>query len=142
MRLKIFRKGKKEKIEEDINVKVENKVKLTELKLLCAEKPEIYEALSEFMFLHPEKIDVKLEDAVRNAEEFEKAGDTLRAAVWYRIAGGIALYMGDTSRVKQYLTKYGKLAGSQPKILNFIEEAVKKAQEYYSKHLEKGNVTT
>jgi len=138
MKLKLFKRRKEKEEKMDIGNEVGSETIGTELKDLCSEKPELYEALKDFMFLYPEKIDIKLEDAVKNAEKFEKSKDTLRAAVWYKIAGGLALYKGDVSKVEKYITKYAELTNCVPKILKFAEEAVKKAQEYYSRYQERG----
>jgi len=113
----------------------EEKVGVTDLEKLCLDSPDVFRALKNTMFLDPRKIDVSLEEALSNAKELEKAKDTVRAAVWYKIAGGLAIYSGDVSKVKEYFGKYAKLTGKKPKILEVTEEAVKKAQEYYQKYL-------
>ena len=125
------RKGKQngEEIKEEVQTGP------TELEKLCAGNSEVLEALRDTMFLDPTKIDVSLEDALANAKEMEKAKDKLRAAMWYRIAGGLAIYEGDVSKVREYFSKYAKLTEKKLKILEVTEEAVKKAQEYYQRYL-------
>jgi len=125
------RKGKQngEEIKEEVQTGP------TELEKLCAGNSEVLEALRDTMFLDPTKIDVSLEDALANAKEMEKAKDKLRAAMWYRIAGGLAIYEGDVSKVREYFGKYAKLTEKKLKILEVTEEAVKKAQEYYQRYL-------
>jgi len=125
------RKGKQngEEIKEEVQTGP------TELEKLCAGNSEVLEALRDTMFLDPTKIDVSLKDALANAKEMEKAKDKLRAAMWYRIAGGLAIYEGGVSKVREYFGKYAKLTGKKLKILEVTEEAVKKAQEYYQKYL-------
>ena len=113
----------------------EEKVGVTDLEKLCLDSPDVFRALKNTMFLDPRKIDVSLEEALSNAKELEKAKDTVRAAVWYKIAGGLAIYSGDVSKVKEYFGKYAKLTGKKLKILEVTEEAVKKAQEYYQRYL-------
>ena len=125
------RKGKQNEGE----IKEEVQTGPTELEKLCAGNSEVLEALRDTMFLDPTKIDVSLEDALTNAKEMEEAKDKLRAAMWYRIAGGLAIYEGDVSKVREYFGKYAKLTGKKLKILEVTEEAVKKAQEYYQKYL-------
>ena len=109
---------------------------LTELELLCADEPEVYEALKDTMFLDPRKIEYDIKEAAEKAKNFEKEKDYVNAAFWYRIAGGLALYHGDVEKVKQF---FGKLAKLRPdlnlKILEIPDKAVKKAKEYYEKYL-------
>jgi len=108
-----------------------------ELEEICKGEPELIEALKNVMFINPGRIEIKLEHAVSKAKEMEKKRDKLRAAVWYRIAGGLAIYEGNVPKVKEYLGKYSKLTGKSLKILEIPEKAVKAAQEYYSKYLGK-----
>ncbi|MHA1832403.1 MAG: hypothetical protein ACTSV7_00300 [Candidatus Baldrarchaeia archaeon] len=113
----------------------EENVGVTDLEKLCLDSPDVFKALKDTMFLDPRKIDVSLEEASSRAKKLEKAKDTVRAAVWYRIAGGLAIYSGDVSKVKEYFSKYAKLTGRNVKILEVPEEAVNKAREYYKKYL-------
>ena len=123
---RLFKKKKEE---------VEEKIALTNLEIICADDPEALEALESTMFLNPQKIDVSLKDAVSKAREFERKKDLLRAALWYRIAGGLAIYEGDVSKVKEYFSKYATLTKKNLKILEIPDKAVKKAQEYYKRFL-------
>jgi len=126
------RKGKQNGEE----IKEEAQTGPTELEKLCAGNSEVLEALRDTMFLDPTKIEFSIKDALARAKEMEKAKDGLRAAMWYRIAGSLAIYEGDVSKVKEYFDKYAKLTGRKLKILEIAEEAVKKAQEFYQKYLE------
>ena len=127
----LFKRKKKEEVIENAEEKSES----TELETFCSDAPEILEALKDTMFINPLRFDVSLKDALSKAKQFEKEGDNVRAALWYRIAGGLAIYEGDVSKVKDYFSKYAKLTGKKLKILEVTEEAVKKAQEYYQRYL-------
>ena len=110
----------------------------TELEKFLANDKETYEALQNTMLLDPRKIEVDMKEAVKNANEFEKQRDTLRARVWYEVAGGLAIYEGDVKKVKEYFSKCAKLSSdTEYPILKNADRAVQKAQEYYKKHLMK-----
>jgi len=129
--------GKKEKTKTTIIKKKETPAELTALDAVCKDDKEVCEALKDFMFYDPRKIKTNMEDAVERAKEYEKDGKIHIAKMWYRVAGGLAIYKGDVAKVKLYLGKYAKLANNEPEptILKIPEKAVKKAQEFYSKHL-------
>jgi hypothetical protein len=130
--LNIFRKKKKEKEK----AYVEPAKVMTELEKLCGDDRETYEALLNTMFLDPGKLEVSMKEAVKNAEKFEKAKDSLRAKVWYEIAGGLAIYEGDVKKVAKFLSKCEKISpGTKYPILKNPKTAVAKAQEYYKKNL-------
>ena len=130
--LDIFRK--KEKKAEKLNIET-TKV-MTELEQICGDDQETYEALINSMFLDPRKIEVSMKEAVKNAEKFEKAKVSLRAKIWYEIAGGLAIYEGDVKKVVEFFSKCEKISpGTKYRILKNPEKAVVKAQEYYKKHL-------
>jgi len=82
-----FRKKKNEKAD------IESTRQMTELEQLCGDDTETYESLLNTMFLNPKLIDVSMREAAANAKKFEKEKDFVRAAVWYRIAGGLAIMM-------------------------------------------------
>jgi hypothetical protein len=125
-----FRKKKKK--EEETNARA-----MSELEQLCGDDKETYEALLDTIFLDPRKIEVSMEDAAKKAKEFEKAKDFLRAKLWYKIAGGLAVYEGDVKKVTKYFSECEKLAPEiKYPILKNPEKAVTKAQEYYRKYLE------
>ena len=128
---RLFGSKKQEKIKEES----EKEAGLTELERLCSDDLEVFEALKTTMFLDPRKVDVSMKDAVARAKELEKAEDNLRAAIWYKIAGGLAIYEGKVSKVKEYFGKYAKLTKKDLKILEIPEKAVEKAQEYYEQFL-------
>jgi hypothetical protein len=128
MKLKFWKK--EEKIEE----KPKEEVKISELEEICEDK-EIYEMLFDTMFLDPRKIGTSMQEAYENAKKFEEAKDFTKAALWYKVAGGLAVYEGNVKKVKEYFGRYEKLSGRILPILKDPEKAVKKAQEYYQKYL-------
>jgi hypothetical protein len=125
--LRRFRKKKKEEIPAKKNIEET----ITDLERICGKNREVYDSLYETMLLDPRKIGTPIEDAVKRAERFEKEGEKLRAIVWYKIAGGLAIYEGDVEKVKKYFRKCEELSGKSYSILENPEEAVAKAQEYY-----------
>lgn len=115
---------------------VKQEVIITDLEKFCADDKESYEALQNTMFLDPRKLNTLLPDAAKKAKEFEKKRDTLKAKIWYEIAGGLAIYERDASKVKEYFGKCEKLSpNSVYPILKNPEKAIEKAQEYYKKYL-------
>lgn len=125
---------RRKKVEEKEPEKVEEIV--TELEKFLADDKETYEALQRTMLLDPRKIETPMKEAVKKAKEFEKQRDPLRARVWYEVAGGLAIYEGDVKKVKEYFGKCAKLASNiEYSILHNTERVVRKAQEYYQKHL-------
>jgi len=128
---KLIRKKKEGKIAAPKEVK-----KPTDLELICGDDKEVYEALYDTMPPDPRRSNVSMEEAAREAEDFEKSGDALRARASYHIAGGLAIFRGDVEKVKQYFGKCKELSpGRNYKILENPEKAVQKAQEYYKKYL-------
>ena len=126
-----FRK-KKEKPKESLK---QEKI-VSDLERICGDDKETYEALRWTMFLYPQKIEISLTDAVKKAKESEKRGDTLGAKMWYEIAGGLAIYEGDVTKVKEYFGKCAKLSPNRSYlILKNPEKAIERAQEYYKKYL-------
>lgn len=91
--------------------------------------------MSRLLFLDPKKITTSLEDAVKQATTFESAGNKTRAEVWYRIAGGIALYRGDAESVRKFFEKASSIAGnSKPEYKTAAtraNDAVGIARKYY-----------
>lgn len=125
----------KEKEEEKKEVKEERTA--TELEQFLGDDQEIYNALSNTMFLDPRKIDVTMKEAANKARKFEKEEDLVRARVWYEIAGGLAIYEGTPKKVEKYFGKCQKISPeTEYPILKKPKEAVDKAQEYYSKYLQ------
>ncbi|UCH31990.1 MAG: hypothetical protein JSV05_00935 [Candidatus Bathyarchaeota archaeon] len=125
------RKKKEEKIEKQVEIEK------TSLENICGDDSEVCQALWHTMFLEPQKIDVTLEEAIKKATEFEKQKQTRKARIWYHVAGGLALWKGDVTKVKQYFGKCEKLAPEMDYglIMKIPEKAVAKAQEYYKKFL-------
>lgn len=90
-------------------------IKLPELKAVCGDDSEVYEALCNTMLLTPWLLKVSMDEAAEKGD--------------YMTAGGLALYEGNIAKVKEY---FG-LTGKPLKILEIPERAVDKAQEYYAK---------
>jgi len=130
--------GEKQKSEENPEQQeVKEAKEPTEFDEFFRGEPEVYEALKDLIFLNPKKLKISIKDAEDKAKELKKAKDNLRAAGWYRIAGSLAIYEGNVSKVKDYFSKYGKLMGKNPRILENPELAVKRAQDYYKASLGK-----
>ncbi|MGC8812139.1 MAG: hypothetical protein ACP5O8_00945 [Candidatus Aenigmatarchaeota archaeon] len=129
MRLKFWKK------EEKVEAKPKEEVRITELEEFLADDKETYEMLFDTMFIDPRKIGTGMKEAYENAKKFEEAKDLTRAALWYKVAGGLAIYEGNVKKVREYFEKYEKLSGKTLLILKNPEKAVKKAQEYYQKYL-------
>ena len=128
-------KKAKEKAEEEQPTK-EVKEVTTSLESVCSDDREAYEALYKTMLLDPKKAEISMKEAEEKAKDFEKQGDTLKAKIWYELAGGLAIYKGDVKKVKKYFSKCTKLSPNTPyTILKIPERAVAKAQEYYKDYL-------
>jgi hypothetical protein len=130
-----FRKKKAE--EETVEKKKEEVGEMSALERICEGDEEVYQALRGTMFLDPRNIGVSMKEAEKNAKDFEKKGDKLKARTWYGTAGGLAIYEGDVKKVTEYFGKCAELSSDNDyPILKIPERAVNKAQEYYQKHLE------
>ena len=116
---KLFKKKEEKPLEKPAEKKEE--VKPPELKVICADDPEAYEALNNTMLVYPRGISVSMKEATEKGDFFT--------------AGQLAIYKGDVEKVKEYFGKYAELSGRKLKILEIPERAVKKAQEYYAKSL-------
>ena len=124
-----FRKKKIETI-------VAERPTVTELEEFCGDDKEVYQALFNTMFLDPRKTGTSIEEAVQKAKDFEGQKDSVKARVWYEIAGGLAIYENNPKKVVEYFTKLQELSpGETYFILKIPEKAVSKAQEYYKKYL-------
>ena len=102
---------------------------------LCGSDLETYQALSH-MFLDPRKIDVSTKQAADKAKKAEKEKDFTSARMWYEVAGGLAIYEGDTKKVVEYYSGAERVSGKKYLILLNPDKAVAKAQEYYKKSLQ------
>ena len=91
--------------------------------------------MSKLLFMDPKRITIPIEEAVSQASKFESMGDRSRAEVWYRIAGGIALYRGDLEGVRKFFQKASTFAGDSRMEYKTItarpEDAVNIARKYY-----------
>jgi hypothetical protein len=108
---------------------------LTELQKLCEDDKETYEALMNTMFLDPRKVGMSMKEAAENAKKAEKEKDFVKASVWYRTAGGLAIYEGDVKKVVEFFSEVEKISGTKYLILKHPEKAVAIAQQYYKEHL-------
>ena len=108
---------------------------LSKLQEITANDAEMYQSLSRLLFLDPKKITTSLEDALSQASTFDSMGNKTRAEVWYRIAGGIALYRGDAESVRKFFEKASSIAGdSRPEyrtIAKRAQDAVNLARKFY-----------
>jgi hypothetical protein len=107
---------------------------LTTLEQICGTDKDTYQALS-YMFLDPRKIDVSMKDALDKAKKAEKEKDLTSARMWYEVAGGLAIYDGDTEKVAEYYGDAERITGEKYLIVNNPDKAVAKAQEYYKQYL-------
>jgi hypothetical protein len=108
---------------------------LSKLQEITAGDDEMYRSLSRLLFLDPKKILTSLEDAVSQATIFDSTGNRTRAEVWYRIAGGIALYRGDQDGVRKFFEKASSIAGDRrpeyKTIASRSQDAVNLARKFY-----------
>ena len=123
-----------EKGKEKSKATAETMRNLTSLEQICGSDRETYEALS-VMFLDPRKIDVSMKQAVDNAKKAEKEEDVASARMWYQVAGGLAIYEGNTEKVVEYYGEAERVTGEKYLILTSPDKAVAKAQEYYKQYL-------
>jgi len=108
---------------------------LSKLQEITAADDEMYQSLSRLLFLDPKKIITSLEDAVSQAAAFDSTGNRTRAEVWYRIAGGIALYRGDPEGVRKFFEKASSIAGDRrpeyKTMASRSQDAVNLARKFY-----------
>ena len=108
---------------------------LSKLQEITAGDDEMYRSLSRLLFLDPKKITTSLEDAVSQATTFDSTGNRTRAEVWYRIAGGISLYRGDSESVRKFFEKASSIAGDRRPEYKIIasrsQDAVNLARKFY-----------
>jgi hypothetical protein len=108
---------------------------LSRLQEITGNDIEMYRSMSRLLFMDPKKITTSLEEAVSRATTYEAAGSKTRAEIWYRIAGGIALYEGNVEEVRKFFEKAASIAGnSKPEyrtIATRSQEAVSVARKYY-----------
>jgi hypothetical protein len=128
--VKIFGRGK-----DKSKARTETIRNLTTLEQICGSDRETYEALLHAMFLDPRKIDVSMKESVDNAKKAEREEDASRARMWYEVAGGLAIYEGNTKKVAEYYGEAERVTGEKYPILKNPEKAVVKAQEYYKQYL-------
>jgi hypothetical protein len=127
---RVFGRGNKKSKTSTAGVK-----KLTALEQICGTDKEVYEALFPVMFLDPRKVDVTVKQAVDNAKKAEKEKDIPKARMWYEVAGGLAIYEGNTKKVVEHYGEAARVTGEKYLILDNADKAVAKAQEYYKQYL-------
>lgn len=103
---------------------------------IAGKDSELYWALSRVMFLDPKRITLSLEQALKQASDQEKTGNRIRAEVWYRVAGGIALYHGDVESVRKFFAKANSIAGDSRREYKIVAEESEKAVEISRKYYE------
>ncbi len=109
---------------------------VSQLEEFCGADRETYQMLVNTLTLDPRKIGTTIKEAIENAKKAEKEKDVVKTRVWYRIAGSLAIYEGDTKRAVEYFTACQKLAPNEEfTFLKNPQKAVDKAQEYYKKYL-------
>ncbi len=109
---------------------------ITDLERLCGDDKETYEALYDVIILNPKKIGLSMKTAYENAKKIEKDKDNTKARMWYRIAGGLAIYEGNAKRAAEFFTECERIMPAEKFLfLKNPENAVAKAQEYYQKYL-------
>ena len=159
MKILKFFKRKKEKKEEK---KAEVVRQPSELELICGDDHKVYEALERTLLLNIRSLSSKefsIEETLNKARakeevaraakgEAEKKDLLYDAGLEYHFAGQIALTKialsesnGDIEPVeleplKEFFGKAQELTGRPYPILNILEGAVKKAQEYYQEKKE------
>src|SRR6266851_1639298 len=133
--LSLFGKKKTQPSSADNPTKNQEPMVLSKLQEITAGDDEMYRSLSRLLFLDPKKILTSLEDAVSQATTFDSTGNRTRAEVWYRIAGGIALYRGDQDSVRKFFEKASSIAGDRrpeyKTIASRSQDAVNLARKFY-----------
>ena len=131
----LFGKKKDQPSHTDNPQESQEPIVLSKLQEITAGDDEMYRSLSRLLFLDPKKITTSLEDAVSQASAFDSAGNRTRAEVWYRIAGGIALYRGDQDGVRKFFEKASSIAGDRrpeyKTIASRSQDAVNLARKFY-----------
>ncbi len=107
----------------------------SELERFLSSDKELFEALYHTMLLDPRKVETSMKDAAEKAKKFEKEKNLTRARIWYDIAGGLAIYEGNTKKVMEFFGESQRITGASYPILKNPEKAIAKAQEFYKKTL-------
>jgi hypothetical protein len=133
--LSLFGKKKNQPSPAENPTENQEPIVLSKLQEITAGDDEMYRSLSRLLFLDPKKIFTSLEDAVSQATTFDSTGNRTRAEVWYRIAGGIALYRGDQDGVRKFFEKASSIAGDRrpeyKTIASRSQDAVNLARKFY-----------
>jgi hypothetical protein len=133
--LSLFGKKKNQPSSAENSQENQEPMVLSKLQEITAGDDEMYRSLSRLLFLDPKKITTSLEDAVSQATTFDSTGNRTRAEVWYRIAGGIALYRGDPESVRKFFEKASSIAGDRrpeyKTIASRSQDAVNLARKFY-----------
>jgi cystathionine beta-lyase family protein involved in aluminum resistance len=103
--LKRFRKKEEETLVETARTTA------SELQQICGNDNETYEALYHTMFLDPRKVGISMKQATENAEKLENEKNLDSAKIWYDIAGGLAIYEGNTKKVAEFFSESERISG-------------------------------
>lgn len=105
------------------------------LQEISGDDAELQQVMSKLLFLDPKKITTPLDQVLNQASQLESSGNRMRAEIFYRIAGGIALYKLDVDGVRKFFEKASSLAGdSRPEykiIAKRAQDAVNIAKKFY-----------
>lgn len=132
--LGIFRKKEKKATAQKLGPK-------TLLEELCGDDRKLYEALSRTTLLNPEMTAREgINSYIEKAQEYEKAGDHMRARVTYQTAGEISLYEGKLAQAQKFFKKASEVDPESPYkgVFEFYankenaEKALKVAKEFYA----------
>jgi len=114
----------------------------TLLEELCGDDKELYEVLSRTILLNPERIEKEgINSYLEKAQEFEKAGDYVKARIAYQAAAEISLYDGKLAQAQKFFKKAVELDPKGPyrKVFEYFNEkenaerALAVALQFYGK---------
>jgi len=141
--LGLFRRKKVKGEEKEASTSSESSL----LEKLCGSDVELLNALSRTLLLDPERLsDQGIDFYVKEAEEFEKKNDPLRARIHFQVAGELALYEGKLEQARKFFKKCAELESDSEykRVFNYYsrkanaEKALKIAQEYYAQMAKTG----
>jgi tetratricopeptide (TPR) repeat protein len=112
------------------------------LEELCKGDAELLHALSRTLLIDPERISNEgIDFHTKEAQEFQKKKDLLRARIHFQVAGELALYEGKLTQARELFKKCAELESDPDykRVFEYYskkanaEKAFKVAQEYYSR---------
>jgi tetratricopeptide (TPR) repeat protein len=132
--------GRKKEVEKE-EKKASKAPESSLLEVLCKGDTELLNALSHTLLLDPIKLSEEgIDFHVKEAQEFEKKKDFLRARIHFQVAGELALYEGKLEQARMFFGKCAELE-SDPEYKRVFEyylkkanaeKAMKIAKEYYA----------